>query len=129
MQHRPIPDTVSHRGIGSIQDRLHLASGEMAYKASIRFLRRNGQNALNLFQIQFGGSNLQTLAGVSEQKFERVRVGITSVRARPPLNWQAFLQKGRDMRGDQGHGRPPAKKASHEWAMPLISSGVASRYQ
>ena len=151
MQHRPIPDAVSNRGIGSIQDRLHLVSGEVAYKTSIRFLRRNSQNALhllqrrrnsvlhevherldgrksdvpgtstvssgrfqvaqkvhdkgsiNLLQMQFGRPNLQTLAGVLEQKFERVRVGIASVRARSPLNRQALLQKGRDMRGDQSH--------------------------
>ena len=58
-----------------------------------------------------------------------MRVGVAGVRARPPLNRQALLQKGCDMGRDQGHGRPPAKKASHESAMPLISSGVASRYQ
>jgi hypothetical protein len=50
MQHRPIPDAISNRGIGSIQDRLHLVSGEVAHKTGIRFLSWNGQNALDLLQ-------------------------------------------------------------------------------
>ena len=87
------------------------------------------KRSINLLQIQFGGSNLQAPAGVFKQEFERVRIGVASIRARPPLKRQALLQKSRDVGRDQVHGRPPAKKAWHESAMPFISSGVASRYQ
>src|SRR4051794_8510842 len=56
-------------------------------------------------------------------------IGVASVGTGTPFDRQALLEKGRDVRGEKDHGRPPVKKLWHESAMFLISSGVASRYQ
>src|SRR5664279_6012664 len=58
-----------------------------------------------------------------------MRIRVASVGAGAPLDGQALLEEGRDVRGEKDHGRPPLKKLWHESAMFLIRSGVASKYQ
>jgi hypothetical protein len=58
-----------------------------------------------------------------------MRIGVAGVGAGAPLDRQALLEEGRDVRGEKDHGRPPVKKLWHESAIFLIRSGVASKYQ
>src|SRR5437773_2279473 len=85
--------------------------------------------ASNCSRLQFRGREFDAMAGVFEQKPEGMRIGVACVGAGAPFDGQALLEKGRDVRGEKDHGRPPAKKLWHESAMFLIRSGVASRYQ
>jgi hypothetical protein len=52
MKHRSVADAVPDRWVRGIQDRLHLLSGEMPDKPSVRLFRRDGQNPLDLLQCR-----------------------------------------------------------------------------
>ena len=89
----------------------------------------HNKRRVQLLQLQFRGREFDATAGVFEQKPEGMRIRVACVGAGAPFDGQALLEKGRDVRSEKDHGRPPAKKLWHESAMFLIRSGVASRYQ
>jgi len=89
----------------------------------------HNERSVQLLQLQLRGRAFDGVAGVFEQQPEGMRIGITCVRTGAPFDWQALLEKGREVRAEEDHGRPPVKKRWHESAMSLIRSGVASRYQ
>src|ERR1039457_2999823 len=64
-----------------------------------------------------------------KQEPESMRIGVAGVGAGAPLDRQALLEEGRDVRGEKDHGRPPVKKLWHESAIFRIRSGGASKYQ
>jgi hypothetical protein len=50
MKHCPITDAVPESWVRAIQNRLHFLGSEVPDKPRIRFLRGDGQNALDLLQ-------------------------------------------------------------------------------
>ena len=87
------------------------------------------QRCIDMLHGQSRGCHLEARAGVSQEQFERIRVGVTRVLARATFERQALFEKGGDMWGEWDHDIPPVATRSACSAMFRIRSGTASRYQ
>ena len=88
------------------------------------------QGGVNLLKAELGWAFSQTLAGKDKQQPEGVGVRLAGMGAIAALGRHVFTQEGRDQRSNGRHrSSPPETSASAAAAMPVINSGVASKYQ
>jgi hypothetical protein len=87
------------------------------------------QRGVDLLDADLGGLDSEPLAGKNEQEPKGMSVGLARVRAATLLDGHVFAQETSYQRSNRRHIFSPVINASAAAAMPVIRSGVASRYQ
>jgi hypothetical protein len=87
------------------------------------------QRSVNLLDTDLGGFDTEPLTGKNEQEPKGMSIGLARARAATLLNRHVFAQETGYQRSNRRHTSSPVINASAAAAMPVISSGVASRYQ
>jgi hypothetical protein len=119
-----ISDEGFHRGQSSIASSRAIAA--LFFDVSEKV---ENQSSVDLLDTDLGRLDPEPLTGKDEQEPKGVSVGLAGVGTATLLDRHVFAQKTGNQWGDRCHTSSPAIRASAAAAMPVISAGVASRYQ